>query len=295
MENDYGYIDMHIHTDNSDGQLSPKEVIEEASKNNTSFISIADHDSISGLNQFKQNLLSNMTGTNGIEFSAYIEIDGKKYKIHILGYGFDQNETKFHQLVEEMKNKRIFAHRKLIHGIEENTKLDLEESMSKVNIERYSWFDREIIKQLKSENLDDELMDKVKKYLEKEHFQYDKDYYVNAKKVIDTIHSAGGYVVFAHPMDYDFYKETITKIILKLTTLGIDGLEIYQSECTKEDSAWLKKMTEELGLLYSAGSDFHRFNADGRVIGHGINESLCIKSTSLSKKLIKENKTYKGE
>lgn len=39
-------IDLHIHTNKSDGKLSPKEVIDEALKNGVSTIAIADHDTI---------------------------------------------------------------------------------------------------------------------------------------------------------------------------------------------------------------------------------------------------------
>ena len=39
-------IDLHIHTNISDGTLTPKEIIDEAKKNNVSTISIADHDTI---------------------------------------------------------------------------------------------------------------------------------------------------------------------------------------------------------------------------------------------------------
>ena len=43
---DKNYIDLHIHTTNSDGYFSPKEIVEMASKNDTSLIAIRDHDSI---------------------------------------------------------------------------------------------------------------------------------------------------------------------------------------------------------------------------------------------------------
>ena len=43
-------IDLHIHTNKSDGKLSPMEVIDEALKNNVSTIAIADHDTIDAYN-----------------------------------------------------------------------------------------------------------------------------------------------------------------------------------------------------------------------------------------------------
>lgn len=69
---DKNYIDLHIHTTNSDGYFSPKEIVEMASKNDTSLIAISDHDSICGLPEFKENLKFGMHGIAGVEFSSYI-------------------------------------------------------------------------------------------------------------------------------------------------------------------------------------------------------------------------------
>ena len=91
---DKNYIDLHIHTTNSDGYFSPKEIVEMASKNDTSLIAISDHDSICGLPEFKENLKFGMHGIAGVEFSSYIMLNNKKIKLHILGYGFDENNIK---------------------------------------------------------------------------------------------------------------------------------------------------------------------------------------------------------
>ena len=78
MQKMSGYIDLHIHTTNSDGHFSPKEIVNLAYDNNTSFISISDHDSINGIEELKENLKDGMIGINGVEFSSYILINNKK-------------------------------------------------------------------------------------------------------------------------------------------------------------------------------------------------------------------------
>lgn len=59
-------IDLHVHSNNSDGTFSPKQLINFASDNNVGIFAITDHDSISGLNEFKNNISENMLGINGI-------------------------------------------------------------------------------------------------------------------------------------------------------------------------------------------------------------------------------------
>ena len=97
-------------------------------------------------------------------------------------------------------------------------------------------------------------------------------------------------------MAYKFSKDKhkVEIIINKLIDMGIDGIEIYQSDCKIKDSLWLKQIVDSKNLLYSVGSDFHRIiNSDGRQIGLGIDNNLCIEKTSLSNEIIREKKFFK--
>lgn len=295
MEKQKNYIDLHIHTNKSDGLFNPVEIIQIANKNDTSIISICDHDSINALNDVKINLLNNMTGINGVEFSSYIDLNGKKIKLHILGYGFQEDSTYILKLLEEMKTKRMIAHLKLLNVVKEKTKEIPESKIAQLDMEKYCWFDREILKCFKDENYSKDVLEQLTSYFNLNRFSYGNDYELNAKDVIDAIKLSGGYVVLAHPMAYRLSREYIFEIIIKLIKMGIDGIEIFQSDCSIEDSLFLKNIVEKYNLLYSVGSDFHRLiNSDGRIIGHGINDNLCIEETSLTNKILEKKKYFKG-
>ena len=114
------------------------------------------------------------------------------------------------------------------------------------------------------------------------------------QRVIDAIHSADGFVVLAHPMAYKLTSDEVTNIISKLSDLGIDGVEVYQSDCSVGDSLYLMQLADKFNLLQSVGSDFHRnFNSDGRMIGKGIDNNLCIEETSLTNKLLSLKKDFR--
>lgn len=237
-----------------------------------------------------------MLGVKGIEFSSFI-IDGKeKIKIHILGYCFDENNYLFQSLVNEMNEKRIDKHLKLLKDLRQKIKKIPEEEIAKLNINKYCWFDREVISCLERAKYSKEIIDELKMYYKINRFSYGNDYDLDVKKVIEAIHLAGGYVVFAHPMAYKFSndKDKILRIINKLIYMGIDGIETYQSDCLNADTLWLYKVVADNNLLYSVGSDFHRtLNSDGRQIGLGINNNLCVKETSLSNEIIKSKKYFR--
>ena len=97
-------IDLHIHTTMSDGALTPKEVIDEASKNGTSIIAIADHDTIEAYND---ELISyaeskNITLINAVEIST----KASKAGIHVLGYNFDLNDKQMKERLYKLRNAR---------------------------------------------------------------------------------------------------------------------------------------------------------------------------------------------
>ena len=86
-------IDLHIHTNYSDGNLNPKEVIDEAFKNNVSTISICDHDTIDA---YKEDVFT-YAKSKEIELIVGVEIStkNKEGKFHILGYNFDINNKAY--------------------------------------------------------------------------------------------------------------------------------------------------------------------------------------------------------
>lgn len=290
------YIDLHIHSNNSDGTFTPKQLVDIAEKNNVGILSITDHDSISGLEEFKCSIPYDVIGVKGIEFSSFIMDNNEKIKLHILGYGFDEDNYLFQLLVNEMREKRKVKHLELLKKLREKIKNLPEENIQKLNIDRYCWFDREVINCLEQAEYSKEIIDELRNYYKINRFSYGSEYDLDVKRVIEAIHLAGGYVVFAHPMAYKFSndKDMVLRIINNLIYMEIDGVEIYQSDCLCDDSIWLNRIVSDNNLLYSVGSDFHRtINSDGRQIGLGINNNLCITQTSLINEIIKSKKYFR--
>ena len=291
-----GYIDLHVHSYESDGIFSPKYLVGEANKNNVSILSITDHDTIRGLDAFRGSIPSDMIGIKGVEFSSYVVDNGDIFKIHMLGYCFDETNPAFKSLICEMADKRVNAHLGLLNVLKEKIKGFPKEKIQELGIDKYCWFDREIINYLVMQNYPTEMLESLRTYCKDNRFSYGRDYDLNARKVIDAIHSAGGYAVFAHPMAYNFSNniDRLKNVIDKLIEFNVDGIEIYQSDCPRKDTIWLKNIADNNHLLYSVGSDFHRdVNSDGRQIGLGIDNSLCITETTLTNEIIESKKYIK--
>ncbi len=94
-EDDYFKIaDLHIHTNESDGKLSPVEVVDQAKRNNLKYISIADHNNIDAY--LSTNILAENIVIPAVEFDCFF----KGNLIHILGYGID---------IDNMQIRELFA------------------------------------------------------------------------------------------------------------------------------------------------------------------------------------------
>ena len=97
-------IDMHMHTNYSDGEKSPEELIKYAIEHNIGIMAITDHDTLEGIKTVDRNskyiIESGIKIINGIELSAKTT----KGRMHILGYGIDLNNKLLNDKMEEIKD-----------------------------------------------------------------------------------------------------------------------------------------------------------------------------------------------
>ncbi len=98
----YKRVDLHIHTSESDGKLTPCEVINQAKNRNLDYIAIADHNNIDAY--LSTNILSENIVIPAVEFDCFF----KNNLIHILGYGIDIDNEVIKKLYAKNKAGRKF-------------------------------------------------------------------------------------------------------------------------------------------------------------------------------------------
>lgn len=261
-------IDLHIHTNKSDGILEPKEVIDEAYKNGVSVIAIADHDTIEAYNDelFKYAQSKNIKLINAVEIST----KSNKAGIHVLGYNFDLNDKKFQEKLYQIRNARhIYLHdvaKKLnelgyILNIDELDKIDAVTkshiALDIINNEK----NREIL--LKNFNHIPSKGEFIENIMNENCPAYVKKETVTPKEAADIIRKAKGKVVLAHPVAY-VYEDGLTEkdilnIIKDMKPDGIEANYLYVDSNDKkidETKKWNKFATNN-NLFVTVGSDFH--------------------------------------
>lgn len=265
-------MDLHIHTNVSDGHLSPYEVIDKALENNCRILSITDHDSIDAYSDelFDYAEERNMILIPGVEISTKTDRCG----IHVLGYNFDINDEKFKQELIKLRSTR--------HDYLVDVSVRLNELGYVVRVEQLDKIDAVTKAHIAMDIIDnDENNDKLFEVFghipSKGEFietimnegcpGYVKRRSVSPKGAVDIIEKAGGKAVLAHPVCYKYEdgltSDDIMNLVKEMDVSVIEAAYLYvdkKGNKIDEVSFW-KKFANDNKLLCSVGSDFH--NDDG--------------------------------
>lgn len=265
-------IDLHIHTNLSDGALSPKEVIDEAFKNDVSVIAIADHDTIQAYDEE----LYSYANDKGIKLINAVEISTKinKCGIHVLGYNFDINNENLKNKLLKLRNARHDYLYNVADKLSELGYILNVDELNKIDAVTKAHIALDVVNNEHNKNL---LLRKFNHIPSKGEFietimnegcpAYVRKETITPKEAAELIRRAGGKVVLAHPVAYKYEDGLSDDDILQLVTdMKADGLEsnyIYidqNNNKINEIDKW-NKFARNNKLFTTIGSDFH--NKDG--------------------------------
>ena len=261
-------IDLHIHTNKSDGALMPKQIIDEAVKANLQAISITDHDTIDAYTDETMKYAKEQ----GIKLIVGVEISTKSDRcgIHVLGYNFDLNNEEFKQKLDRIRNARHDYLKAVAKKIEKlNYKINVEE-LDKIKSVTKAHISKDIIE---NEENKEELLKQFGHIPNKGEFietimnencpAYVQKVTVTPEAAAEMIRKAGGKVVLAHPVAYanedNMAVEEIQQLINKMKPDGLEAYYIYtnrNNEYINEIDKWLK-LAKDNNLFSTIGSDFH--------------------------------------
>lgn len=246
-------FDLHIHTNASDGEFSPKEIIKMAKTKGLSAISITDHDSIENLEEaILIGKEENIEVIPGIELNANVDSG----QMHILGYYIDYNNPVFKKKVEhirEEKNLRNIEFASTFNKIGINISLENVEKHANNKIVSRAHFAQELY----DKNYTDSINEAYSKYFNTVPFKNIKNHNLSPKDTIKTIKEANGIAVLAHPQTLKLNEDELDKTLEELKSYGLDGIECYHSKQTEEQRNLYAKLAKKHNLLITAGSDFH--------------------------------------
>ncbi|MCP4569351.1 MAG: PHP domain-containing protein [FCB group bacterium] len=247
------YIDLHIHSDHSDGRQTPIQIVDDSLSMGLKAISITDHDALDGCaDAIEYARGKDIQVLSGIELSASKTIED----IHILGYLFRIDDSRLQETIEMFRRIRHERGKKMIArmaGLGMNVDFErLVELAGQAAIGR-----PHLAEIMLKEGFVGSYNEAFAKYLYLGGPVYVPKAKLTPAEAINIIHEAGGVAVMAHPL-----LSERDDMIEELAASGLDGLEIYHPAHKAQARGKYRKIAERLGLFISGGSDSH--NRKGR-------------------------------
>ncbi len=242
------WVDLHLHTNYSDGLLTPSQVVQKANEVGLKAVSIVDHDTIDGIEEAVE------TGSRiGVEVVPGVELssqyNGKD--IHILAYYFDPDHTHLKRYLKKFREERYRRAAKMIQNL---NRLGIHLTMDEVE-------ERSKGGSIGRPHLAEVLMEKgyIETFQEAFHHYigyhseaYEEKYKIHPEEAFDLISKAKGLSFLAHPGHFISDHE-----ILSFVKSGLDGIEIIHPKFNENRTQHLQQLACNNGLLICGGSDCH--------------------------------------
>lgn len=293
-------VDLHCHSTASDGRLTPAQLVERAKQLGLKALALTDHDTVAGLGLFQAaGQARNLETIPGVEVST----DYPTGTMHLLGLLIDSQNQAFRAFLKQLADGRQVRNPQIIERLSQlglaitMDEVEEEAGVTSAGIEGAGLSEKSIGRPhiaavLIRKGYVESKQAAFDKYLAKGRPAYVPRFLVSPEECINQIHSASGLAVLAHP-PYIMAKDDaeLERIVGELKHKGLDGIEVYFSTHTREQTALCERLAGEFDLLVTGGSDFHGDLGRGGTkveLGSGAGGRLCV-SYELVQKL-KERK-----
>ncbi len=254
-------IDLHTHSNASDGELTPAELVHLALERGLTTIALTDHDSVAGIDAAQQAARGTaLQVIPGVELSA----DVPQGEVHVLGYFVDWRAADFEAMLEKFREGR--------YGRAEKMARKLTALGAPVSFERIKQIagDASIGRPHVAQALVEAghvatVTEAFDKYIGRTGPAYVERFRLTPEDAVALILRAGGVPVLAHPRE-------VTDWVFPLVKAGMLGLEVHYGMYDDASRAELARLARQYGLIATGGSDFHGLDKMGHMSGLGQND-----------------------
>jgi predicted metal-dependent phosphoesterase TrpH len=250
-------VDLHLHSTESDGRLSPAELVALAERNGVRRMALTDHDTTDGLPAAIEQAAS-----LGIEVIAGIELstDIPGTELHMLGHFLEFDDPAFQRTLAEFRAGRIGRARGMVEKLAElgaPIAWDrVQELAGEGSVGR-----PHVAQALLEAGHIQTIPEAFDRYIGRNGPAYVERSKLTPAGSIELIHSVKGMAVLAHPLE----DGGLLHLIPELAEAGLDGVECYYQGYNPARVEQLVSAARAHGLVPTGGSDFHGFPMSGMV------------------------------
>ena len=246
-------IDLHSHSNISDGLLSPTELVAHAAQHGVSVLALTDHDDISGLPEARQAAdLHGIQLINGVEIS----VTWKKRTLHIVGLNVDVENEALRAGLAAVRQGRLERAKQMAAGLEKSGirgSFEWASAYAGQSILTRMHFARFLVEHQYAKDT----KAVFKKYLVKGKPGFVDHQWMDLESAVSLIVNSGGEAVLAHPGRYDIRRTNMLLLLEEFRGLGGTAIEVVTGSHTGAQYVEFAKYAQMFGLKASQGSDYH--------------------------------------
>ncbi|MDT7524522.1 MULTISPECIES: PHP domain-containing protein [Idiomarinaceae] len=244
--------DLHCHSNYSDGGLTPADLVARAHHYGVTHLAITDHDTIDALPAARAAITQQqlpLTLVNGVELTCRWQ----QHEIHLVGVNFDAEDDKLRQLLAQQQQVRRDRYAGMVAKLAK-AGIAIEPPLA----EQLTMPTRKhLAEALLEGGWVSSFEAAFRRYLGKGQQAYVAAEWVDLATAIATIKAAGGSTVLAHPHAYQLSNKWLRRLLQDAKADNLDALEVAIGAQSPGHREALATFASEIGLLASAGSDFH--------------------------------------
>ena len=262
-------IDLHSHTNESDGTCSPAELVEEAAGAGVTVLGITDHDTFAGFDQARP-----VARDRGVELVCGIELSTKLHghSVHLLGYFLKNGgPADFRNWILDLQAARRERNVRLAARLRE---LGFDITLEEAEARGRGMTGRPHFAQIMLEKgyvssfraaFDDYLDESAIAYVYRREPEFAEG--------VEHIRNAKGIASLAHPIRV---QGDVPALMPELAAAGMNAIEAYHTDHTPAETAAYVELAKRYGMLVTGGSDFHGAVKPDVKLGTGAGGNLRV-------------------
>jgi hypothetical protein len=255
-------IDLHTHSNCSDGLLSPDDLVALAARRGLRLLALTDHDTVAGCAAARAACtVAGIGFVPGIELSCHWQ----DREIHVVGLGVEAKDAGLAAHCDGVGLKRrervqAMAQRLARAGLPGS-------ALAAEALEAVAPTRTHLARALCRLGLCDDIQQAFDRWLKRGRPGYVAAEWPTLASAVGTINAAGGLAVLAHPHRYPLSHGQLRMLTADFTAAGGAGIEVSLSGMAPRDAERAASLARNHGLAGSVGSDFHEPDIPWRPLG----------------------------
>lgn len=266
-------IDLHVHSNASDGTDAPAEVVRRAAAAGLDVVALTDHDTQAGIGEARAALPAGLVLVPGMELSC--DLDGRS--VHLLAYLFDPADPALAAETDLIRNDRVNRARAMVARLaglgaavtwEQVAAIAGDAVVGRPHIAR-ALVASGAIATTEEAFTGDWIGDGGRAFVDR--------YAPGLGRAVGLVRAAGGVPVLAHPRSPGY--EVPYEVVEGLAAAGLGGIEVFHFDHDAEERKRLARLAASLNLITTGGSDDHGAYVPGGALPAGAGRGLGGETT----------------